>query len=332
VQAETAYWDVISARERIKVQEQALDLADQSLKRAKRELELGATPELEIYQPEQNYATAKINLTQVQFQLRQAEDSLRRFIGADLVPDVRMLPIVLTEKVEPGLDEKPFDREALIAVAMKKRPDLRVFGVTLDVNDLQIQTSMNALKPNLNLTGYYQTYGRGGPGYIRPSGLGSGATPVFVPGGPSDALSQMFGFNYNTFNFGLTLQLPLRDRRASADLADAMVNKKLTTLRQRTTEQTVRLEVNNAITQVENSRASVQLAKIALDYAVKRAEADQKRYDLGVINIFFLLAAQQDLTSAQANVVNQTVQYRRNLLTLQQRLGTLLDEKGIVIQ
>ena len=40
--AETAYWEVISARENLRVQEQALALSDHSLKRSQRELELGA--------------------------------------------------------------------------------------------------------------------------------------------------------------------------------------------------------------------------------------------------------------------------------------------------
>jgi outer membrane protein TolC len=141
----------------------------------------------------------------------------------------------------------------------------------------------------------------------------------------------MFGFNYSTWNFSLNLNLPVRDRAGSANLADAIVNKRTTALRQRSVEQQVRQEVLNAITNLESSREGVKLAQIALDYARKRADADQKRYDLGVINIFFLLSAQNDLTNAESNLVNQNVTYKRNLLTLQQRLGTLLDDKGIVI-
>ena len=72
----------------------------------------------------------------------------------------------------------------------------------------------------------------------------------------------------------------------------------------------------NAITQVENSKASIELAKIALDLAQKRVEADQKRYDLGTITLFFLLDSQTQLTQAQSTLVNQTVQYRRNLTNL----------------
>jgi outer membrane protein TolC len=325
--AENAYWDVISARERLKVQEQALALADAALKRAQRELELGATSPLEIFQPQQNYATAEIALTQVKYQLSIAEDSLRRQIGADLDPEVRKLPIVLTEEVKPEIEEATPDTETAIQTAMTNRPDLKAARTALDINDLQIQNALNAVKPLLNLQGSYQTYGRGGPGYIRQV-----TPPLFVPGGPGDAWGQMFGFDYNTFAFSLNLNLPLRDRAGAANLADATVNKRLNALRERSLEQQIRNEVLTAINQVENSKASVRLAQVALDYAQKRADADQKRYDLGVINIFFLLSAQNDLTTAQSNLVNQTVQYRRNALTLQQRLGTLLQSRGIVIQ
>ncbi|NWF84764.1 MAG: TolC family protein [Bryobacteraceae bacterium] len=325
--AENAYWDVVSARERLKVQEQALALADAALKRAQRELELGATSPLEIFQPQQNYATAEIALTQVKYQLSIAEDSLRRQIGADLDPEVRKLPIVLTEEVKPEIEEATPDTETAIQTAMTNRPDLKAARTALDINDLQIQNALNAVKPLLNLQGSYQTYGRGGPGYVRQV-----TPPLFVPGGPGDAWGQLFGFDYNTFAFSLNLNLPLRDRAGAANLADATVNKRLNALRERSLEQQIRNEVLTAINQVENSKASVRLAQVALDYAQKRADADQKRYDLGVINIFFLLSAQNDLTTAQSNLVNQTVQYRRNALTLQQRLGTLLQSRGIVIQ
>jgi outer membrane protein TolC len=326
VTAETAYWDVVSSRENLKVNLAALDLAKKALERTNREIELGATSELERFQPEQNAATAQINVTRTEYQYRQFEDAVRRQIGADLDPDVRKLPLVLTEDVSKLPDTTQYDREQLVQAALEARPDLKAQKVALDINDLQIKNALNTLRPLLNLNGSYQTYGRGGPGYTR-------TTPaVFVPGGAGDALSQMFGFNYNTFSFGLQLNLPLRDRANSANLADAAVAKRLNALRERGLQQQIRQEVLNAVTNVESSREGVRLAQIAVDYAQKRADADQKRYDLGVINIFFLLSAQNDLTTAQSNLVNQTVNYKRNVLTLQQRLGTLLQDRGIVIQ
>jgi len=326
--AENAYWDVIAARENIKVLEQALALADESLKRARQEIQLGATSELEIFQPEQNYATAKINLTQAQYQLTAVEDVLRRFIGADLDPEVRKLPVVLTEKVETNLDETPFDREALVTAAGERRPDLKVQRVQVESADLTIAQDLDNLKPQLTLNGSYSTYGRGGPTYVTaPDG-----TSVFVPGGIGGAYGMLFGFGYPTYQMGLSLNFPMKDRNAAANLADAMVNKKTQVLQVRQAEQQVRQDVLTAITNVERSRASVQLAKVVVDYSVKRAEADKKRYDLGTITLFFLLSSQSDLTTAQSLLVNNMVQHRRNVLALQQSLGTLLDEKGIVVQ
>jgi outer membrane protein TolC len=323
--AENAYWDLVSAREHVKVQQQSLDLADQALKRSRREVELGATSPLEIFQPEQQYATAKLNLAQVEFQVRQAEDILRRQIGMDLVPDLRNLPIVLTESVTPQIDETPIERDKLVDLALRSRPDLVNIRVAGEVTDLQIRSAVESLKPQLNLSASYTTSGIGGDYYPTTGG-------AVVPGGMTDAFGQMFGFGYPTWQFSLSLNLPLRDRAGAANLADSVAGKRINLLTQRTTEQQIRQDVLTAITQLESSRASVKLAQIAVDYAVKRADADQQRYDLGVITVFFLLSSQTDLTTARSNLVDQFVQYRRNVLNLQQRLGTLLADKGIVVQ
>lgn len=333
--AENAYWNVISARENLGVQEKALALFDQSLKRAQRELELGAISELEIFQPRAQYANAEILVSQARFALQQAEDALRRQMAVDLDPRLRNLPIVLTEEVAAPV-QTSFEKESVIEQALRLRPDLRAARQNIDVADLQISRTSNLLKPDLRLTAQYGSSGRGGTFYQRTNVFGDDGTRNTVvnvlPGGLGDSLDQLFGFNYPVYGFGLALQLPIRDRAASADYADAVVNKRLEMLRVRTQEENARLEVLNAITQVENSKASIELAKIALDLAQKRVDADQKRYDLGTITLFFLLDSQTQLTQAQSTLVNQTVNYRRNLTNFHRATGNLLTERGIAIQ
>jgi outer membrane protein len=321
--AENAYWDVVSARENLRVQEQTLGLFEQSLKRSERELELGAISELEIYQPQAEYKNAEIQVTQAKFRLQQVEDALRRQMGADLDPQLRNLPVTLTEDVAPPV-ATVLDKEAIVEKAIRQRPDLQAARQSLDVSDLNIQSASNQLKPVFNLTGQYASSGRGGILQRR------GFSPV--EGGLGDSLSQLFGFGFPTYGFGLQMNLPLRDRRASADYADAVVNKRLDMLRLRTQEQATRLEVLNAVSQVEQSRASIELAKIALDLAQKRADAEQKRFELGTVTMFFVLNAQTALSQAQSALVNQTVNYRRNLTTLSRVSGDLLNERGIAIQ
>ncbi|HUS06964.1 MAG TPA: TolC family protein [Bryobacteraceae bacterium] len=334
-QSENAYWDVILARENLRVQEQALALADTSLKRAQKELELGAISSLEIYQPQAQYANFEILVTQARFRLAQVEDVLRRQIGADLDPTARTVPIVLTESITPP-PESALDKEALVAKGLKLRPDLKNAVQSLDVDDLNIKFVANQLRPDLSVFGQYGSAGRGGPFTQRSNVFtddGSRSTIIStVPGGFGDALDQLFGFGFPVYGFGLTLRLPIRDRKGAADYADALVNRKLDAYRIRGVEQTVRLDVLNAVNQVESSRSSVELAKIALDLAQKRVDADQKRYDLGTITLFFLLDSQSALTRAQSDLVNQSVNYRKNLTNLLRFTGELLPERGIAIQ
>ena len=330
--AEILYWNAIEARENVRVQEQTLKLADTSLKRAQRELELGAISSLEIFQPQANYANAEIQVTQARYRLAQAEDAIRRQIGSDLDPNLRGVPMVLTESIDPP-PALTYDRDALVSRSLLRRPDLRAVAQNLDIDDLTIRGATNALRPDLSIGVNYGTIGRGGQFFQRDNVFeGQQQVVTVIPGGFNDALGQLFGFGFPTYGFNVTWRLPIRDRRSAADLSDAMINKKMDTMRVKSAEQRIRLEVLTAINQVENSKASVELAKIARDLAQKRVDADLKRYELGTTTIFFVLASQNDLSLAEGALVRETMNYRRNLLTLSQRTGELLQERNIVIQ
>jgi outer membrane protein TolC len=330
--AEQAYWSVVGARENVRVAEESLKLADTALTRARKELELGASSPLDIFQPEQSYANAQLSLTQARYALEQNENALRLQMGADLDPKYRSMPIVLTEAVTPP-PAAAIDREKLVEQALRNRQDLKSTRQSLDVDDLQIRQANDQLRPNLSLSGQYGTSGTGGPQYLRQDVFGGGSQIVSVsPGGVTDALGQMFGFGLPTYGFGLTLSLPLKNHAAAANLADATVGKKLDAFRLRSAEQGVRLQVLNAISNLENSRASVDLAKTVRELAQKRVDAENKKYELGIDTIFFLLTAQTDLTTAESQLVNQTINYRLSQLALLRALGTLLEERGIAVQ
>jgi outer membrane protein TolC len=329
-QAESAYWDVIESRERLRVQEEYRKLSDAALKRAQRELELGALSPLDIYRPQQQYATSEIAVSQEQYQLAQGVDVLRKLMGVDLNPDVRKLPIVLTETVAPPAEESAVDVESAVDKALAMRPDLKSVRQSLDVDELGIKSSTNALRPDLSLTGGYTSKGRGGIYYARDPITNDLISTV--PGGMGSALNQMFGFGVPVYQFGLTLRLPIRDRRATADLANSLVQKRIDVLRERSTMERIRLDVLNAANNLESSKAGVKLAKVATDFAKKQVEAEQKKYDLGTNVMYFVLAAQTDLVNAESELVRQSVNYRRSLLNLYRFTGELLEQRGIVLK
>jgi len=215
---------------------------------------------------------------------------------------------------------------------LRMRPDLKNVIQSQDIDNLNIRQANNGLRPDLSLTAQYGSSGLGGIFYPRTSLADPTAPVIPIVGGIGDALGGVFGFSNPVYGFGLTLRLPIKDRKAAADLSDAVLQKRIDTLKQRSTEENIRLQVLNALNQVESSRESIRIATIARDLAQKRVEADQKRYDLGTTTLFFVLASQTDYILAESNLVNQTISFRRNQINLLQRTGQLLEERGIVIQ
>jgi outer membrane protein len=338
-QAENAYWDVINARESLRVAESAEQTAIKFLDLQQRQLELGALSPLDIYQSQQQVAQRKVDTAQARFNLTAVEDALRKQVGADLDPGIRTLPIVLTEPVDAPTDAK-FDHDASVERAIANRPDLKGALQTLDADDLRIQQSRNALLPNLSLIGTYTSTGRGGvfiprTSNLTPSQIAAGLVPTTstpIPGGFGDALDQLFGFGFSSYQLGLRLNFPIKSRAASANMADAVVRKRTDTLTLRSTQQTIRLNVLNAVTNLESSQEAVKLAKISLEFAVKNLDAANKKYELGTGIPLDVTNAQDRVVSAESLVVTNQIRLRKNLINLLIQTGVLLDERSIVIQ
>src|ERR1017187_8585767 len=73
--AENDYWNVISARENLRVQEKSRDAAKANLDFVQQQLDLGAIAELDIYNPQGQLAAAEFNVSQARFRLASAEDA-----------------------------------------------------------------------------------------------------------------------------------------------------------------------------------------------------------------------------------------------------------------
>ena len=332
--AETAYWNVISTRENVRVAESGQNNAAEFLKYMQKELELGALSPLDIYNPEQSLANAELSVSQAKFALAQAEDTLRHQVGADLDPEIRKLPISLTESVDlgPG-DSMPVDREQAVAKALANHPAMKQALQKLDVDDLGIHSAKNGLLPNLSFSLYYQSNGTGGmynPGFSTITGAGAVAT--VIPGGIADALDQMFGFGYPAYYAGLTLNLPIRNRAASAAMATATVQKRTDMLNLRNQEQGIRLNILTGVTKLEGAKEQLKLAKTAMDFAQKNLDAENTKFQLGTEINQNVINAQNVLVQAESAVVTNQIGVRLNLLNLLTQTGELLDERGIVVK
>ncbi|MCI0419382.1 MAG: TolC family protein, partial [Acidobacteria bacterium] len=313
--------------ENLKVLRNSLELAEATFKQNKRALELGALPPLDIYRSESQVATRRVAVIQAEYNLKQVEDALRRILGADLDSTISPLDLDLVEPAEPGGDLLTLDATEALARAMQKRPELESVRQQLANDDTTIRLAHHALQPDLTLSGLYSSSGRGG-NQIDPNSV----PPIVVSqGGLSDALRQLRSFDFPTYGFSLQLRLPVKDRGVQADLGNALVSKRRSLYQMRFVEQAITLEVRNAVHQLEQSKLSMSASRIARDLAQKNLEAEQRKYELGVQTIFFVLEAQTQLAQAELSLVQGQLGYQRALSAVQTATGELLERHRVEI-
>lgn len=325
------YWDAVRARDNIKVLQQTLDLAQKSYDRDKLALDLGALANLDIFQSETQVAQRKTDLVQAQYSYVAALDGLRRYIGADLTPELRALEIVLED--DPA---KLPDRTAVLAYedalksALRLRPEMDVAGRRLGIDDLNARIARNLMLPHVDLTVQGQLAGLGGNqvAVVGPLGIISPA----ISGGLPQALGQIFTFNSPSYGAGIQLTLPFRSTAAQAQLADALVARTRDRYTERQVEQQIALDVKQAITSIQLANATIESSRLARDLASKNVDAEQQKYELGTITAFEVLDSQSRLAAAESSLLNAYVGYQQAFVSYQRATWTLLDGYGMVLE
>jgi outer membrane protein TolC len=321
------YWSVVADREAIRVARLSLDLAQKSYERDKKSLELGALPPLDIYRSESEVAQRKLFLVQYEYALTQAQDQFRHDIGADIDPATRVLDLNLTENPEPGSDLIVADFATTLERALVNRPELEVVRQNLANDDTNIRYAHNQLKPDLELSGQYASNSLAGVDYNYLA-----VPPVVVAStGLGTSLNQLFHFNNPTYGATLTLNLPIRNHNAEANLGDALVSRTNDRYAERSNKQQVTLDVTTAIHNLDASKLILASSRVARDLAQKTLDAQQRRYEIGGGDIYFVLEAQGELASVESYLVQAQVQYQDAVAQLEYATNDLLSHHNVQI-
>jgi len=321
------YWSVILARENLNVQQKSLDEAQKSYDHDKKALSLGALPPLDIYRSESQVASRRVGVIQAEYALKQSADIFRRDIGADLDPNIRALDLDLTDQPVPAGDLLTTDIAVALSRALANRPEFEVAREQLTSDEFNIRLAHNNLKPDLELSGFYEGSGVAGNTFdltVTPPAQTSST-------GFGHSFSQTFHFTYPTYGASLTLNLPVRRHSAQANLSDALISRSRDQYQERRTNQSITLEVTNAVHSLEQAKLSMEAAKVAEDLARETLHADERKYELGAETVFFVLDAQNQLAQAELSLIQSQVSYQLAVAALDHATGDLLDHHHVQI-
>jgi outer membrane protein TolC len=325
LQVVTQYWTVVQARGSFDVEQRSLALAESSYQHDKRALELGALPPLDIYRSQSEVAARRLQAIQSEYVLKQAQEAFRFSIGVDQDPALAALDLDLVEKPEPEGEIENVDPVEILRKALIARPEIAAANAALANDETSIRLAHNGLKPDLSLTGFYQTNGIGGNLYDLNTGR------LISQGGLGTSFDQMFGFGFPGYGGTLTLNLPLRNRAAKANLGTALVARRHDLYTSQITREQIVRQVQDSVHLLEEAKLTLAAGNESLDLARKSLAADERKYELGAETNFFVLDSQTKLAQSELSLLQTQIGYQIARATVDRATGSLLEPYHVQI-
>ncbi|HUN62994.1 MAG TPA: TolC family protein, partial [Candidatus Sulfotelmatobacter sp.] len=174
----TAYWELVYARENVKVQEQAVKVSEKLYSDNKKQLEIGTMAPLDVTRAESELASDRQALIIAQTTELQDQLSLKNYISKDpMASNLLNVEIVPTDKPETPATIETSSFEDSVKEAFQKRPDLQEQYFNLKSAQVDVKATRNALLPTATLGLQYSANGLAGNSPIE----GASSTVAGVP-------------------------------------------------------------------------------------------------------------------------------------------------------
>jgi outer membrane protein len=331
------YFDLVSLNEDVRVKQQALDAAKKLYDDNKSQVDVGTLAPIEVKRAQAEVSRTQEDLTNSVNLVLQQELILknvltRRGSKDPLIGSSRIVPLDAIEK--PGDTPAP-DTGALVGLAFQNRPDLAQAALQLQNTEISLKGSKNALLPQLNFVGSLQNNGYAGqvnPLYVPTLGVTSAtAIQQGLIGGGGTLLSQIFGHNYPNYTVGVQLNVNLRNRVAQADVIRDELQLRQSEVRRQQLENEVRLEVENALLNVQRALASYRASQETRELQEEALDAETQRYQVGASTTYLVIQYQRDLAQARSTEVVSLGNYAKAKAALDRATGQTLDTYHVAI-
>jgi len=307
---EEAYYNLIFAEENVKVQQAALELAKRLLAENKKKVEVGALAPLDEKQAQSQVASSEADLLAA----LGTQDTQRRVLKNLLSDDYSKWEDVIPEPTETLLAvPQSFNKQESWERGLSLRPDLLQAKLSLEKQGYVVRFQKNQLFPQLDLFGTY--------------GFNAGNTPEY-----SGALGQFQRGTSPFYSAGAQVTLPLRNAGARNNYKAAKATKAQITLQLKQLEQTVLVQIEDAIAVAVTSFERIKATREASRYAQDALEAEQKKLENGKSTNFEVLQLQKNLTAARSAEIRALADYNIALAELALNEGTTLERRHVTLE
>lgn len=351
-----AYWDLVYALRDLQIRRESVDLARTQIEQNRRKVQEGILAPIEVVSVEVELERRKENVLAAIDSITRAENALKQLILGDRKSDEWARPIIPTDA--PDQTAPASTLEETVRSALANRPEVAQSDLQKEINSADVKYFENQTRPQIDLVASYTTTGLSGS----PSTTGNpfGATtalltervnrlselaglppidpgsnpqlPGFLTGGYGQTLENLFSNDFRTLRFGVSVSFPLKNRTAEGNLGRAVAEGRKIGAQRQSLEQSIEVEVRNALQTVETARRRVDTARASREAAEKQSESEQRRFESGLSTTFLVLERQNALSEARGRELRALTDYNKALSELNRVMGTTLTSANVEIR
>jgi outer membrane protein TolC len=352
-----AYWDLVFALRSLQVQRDAVTVARTQLEHNKRLVEQGQLAPIDVVAAEAQISTYEQGVFGALEGVSRAENNLKNLIAQNQKATIWTESLVPTDPIDLAVPDVSLP-DAL-KTAMENRPELQQSNVLREINEIDQRYYKDQTKPGIDLVGTYGLTGLAGS--ISTAGVnpftasslqvrqrvdelsvlaGLEPLPVVPPqtfspdllGGYGQSLQNLLANRYNNFRVGVQISLPLRNRTAEAQLGRSLVEGERIGTQREQLEQTVQVDVRNALQAMRSSEARLRAAVATREANEQQFASEQRKLDAGQSTVFLVLERQTSLTEARGRELQAQTDLNKAIADLQRATGNALRVNSIVVR
>ncbi len=362
-QVQRSYWDLVFALRDQQNRQANVNLAQENLRQIEAKIQAGAAAPLARAEVATELANRESDVLLATQQVSITENTLKTLLLREPSAPEWTYSYVPTD--QPVISDEPIIVDDAVKDAIENRPELSRLRLQREINTIDINFFKNQTKPRIDLNTTFSLDGLASNSlnnevttnlFTRTQDLvfldrinklinqTSGITPIsndviIIPpsnspaiGGYGRALRNILRTDAPNFSVGVTIQFPLKNQTAEANLAGAKILQQQNDAQLRSQEQSVVAEVRNAAQAVETARQRVFAARRARENAEIQLEGERKLFEAGRSTTFLLFQRENALTNARNAEIRAETDYNKSLSDLQKATSTTFRLNNIQIE
>lgn len=296
------YWRLYAARRDVELRQQQYELSQAQLERARRLVEGGQRSQVEVIRAEAGVAQQLEAIIIAENSLRDRERELKRVVNkAGLNVQT---PTIIVPATEPDPVRYDLDRSRFVRVALESRMELLELQLLVLQDALNVGYFRNQTLPLATLDYTYNI-----------SGLGASQR---------DSFDMLLDSDFVDHRAGLQLIVPIGNQIARNRLLQAVYTRRQRLATQANREDLIKLEVLNAVDQVEANWQRILAARQNTIVNARLYEAEKREFEVGMSTSTDVLNAQFNFANAQSAEISALAEYQISLVDLAYATGTIL--------